>query len=324
MAINILDLQPNVVSRDLGSRQILIYGSPKIGKTTFGANIPKSLLLAFEVGYQEIPGVVAQDVTSWSEMKLIARQLRKSEAREMYDTIVIDTASIAYDLCTKFVAAQNDVTDIGDIPYGKGWGLVQDEFFDTFKALSFLGYGIVFIAHEKVRVEKSESKGEYTVVSPDLSKRAYSVINKMVDIMAYITMEQNADGTYERVLYTREIPGRLSAGARNKYLAPKIPFSYEAVLDALDEAIDKLEAEGATVVDKKEAIIKKERSFEEVRAEAANLWATITENGQNEENAKRIMAIIYRYFKDNRRLSEIEEHQQEIFELIVEEMKSLL
>lgn len=67
MAFDLLNIQPNVVSRDLSGYITLLYGPPKIGKTTFGSKMPKPLLLAAERGYSAIPGIMAVDVTSWGE-----------------------------------------------------------------------------------------------------------------------------------------------------------------------------------------------------------------------------------------------------------------
>lgn len=64
MAINLLNLQPNKVSRDLSGYITYIYGAAKVGKTTFATRAPGALLLAFERGYSALPGVVAQDITS--------------------------------------------------------------------------------------------------------------------------------------------------------------------------------------------------------------------------------------------------------------------
>jgi hypothetical protein len=69
MAINLLALQPHKVSRDLSGYITYIYGAPKSGKTTLATQMEGSLLLAFEPGYHALPGVIAQDVTSWGEMK---------------------------------------------------------------------------------------------------------------------------------------------------------------------------------------------------------------------------------------------------------------
>lgn len=37
MAINLLDVKPHQVSRDLSGYITFIYGPPKVGKTTFGS-----------------------------------------------------------------------------------------------------------------------------------------------------------------------------------------------------------------------------------------------------------------------------------------------
>lgn len=50
---NVLDLEtlePTVVSRDLTGKYVLLYGQPKIGKTTLSAGFPRNLILATEVG----------------------------------------------------------------------------------------------------------------------------------------------------------------------------------------------------------------------------------------------------------------------------------
>lgn len=67
MAINLLNLQPHKVSRDLSGYITYIYGAPKTGKTTLATQMPKSLLLAFERGYNALPGVIAQDINTWGK-----------------------------------------------------------------------------------------------------------------------------------------------------------------------------------------------------------------------------------------------------------------
>ena len=51
MAINLLDIKPHCVSRDLSGYITYIYGAPKTGKTTLATQMGKSLLIAFERGY---------------------------------------------------------------------------------------------------------------------------------------------------------------------------------------------------------------------------------------------------------------------------------
>jgi predicted AAA+ superfamily ATPase len=59
MAMNLLNIQPHVVSKDLSGYISFIYGPAKCGKTTFGTKMPGHLILAFERGYNCLPGAMA-------------------------------------------------------------------------------------------------------------------------------------------------------------------------------------------------------------------------------------------------------------------------
>lgn len=117
--IDILNLEPTKISRDLRGKYICIYGLPKVGKTTLACQFPKNLLLGFEHGWNAIAGAKAVDITKWSDFKMVLRQLEKQEAKEMYDTITIDTVGIAWELAEQYVCAQHGVQKISDIPWGK-------------------------------------------------------------------------------------------------------------------------------------------------------------------------------------------------------------
>ena len=91
MAINLLNIQPHKVSKDLSGYITYIYGAPKTGKTTLATQMDGSLLLAFEPGYHALPGVMAQDVTSWIEMKQVCRELKKPEVQATFKAIIVDT-----------------------------------------------------------------------------------------------------------------------------------------------------------------------------------------------------------------------------------------
>lgn len=118
MAIDLLSIQPSVISKDLREKYILLAGEPKIGKTEFCTQAPDALILAFEKGTNARPGAMVQPIEKWSEFKQVLRQLEKAEVKEKFATICIDTVGIAYDACDQFICQQNGVQKIGDIPYG--------------------------------------------------------------------------------------------------------------------------------------------------------------------------------------------------------------
>lgn len=320
--IDLLNLQPTVISRDLRSKYILIYGQPKVGKTSFAAQLPNNLIFSFEIGTNALSGIYALPITKWTDFKVAIKQLEKSEVREKFHTVTLDTVSVAYSLCEKYVCAQNGVQSIGDIPYGKGYMLTRIEFEETLRKISMMGLGIILIAHAARRVEKQSDDSEIEFFSPDLDKRCYSIVNQLVDIIGYIDVRFNEDGSTSRWLYTRRTP-TVMAGSRWKYLDPKIPFGYQELVDAIGRAIERAEKDdGAVVVDERAVSVEKERSYDEIRNEAETLWGKLIE--KNPENADKIMAVVEKVFGQRIKLSSITPNQKDLYELVVAEMRDLL
>ena len=323
MAIDILNIQPSVISRDLRGKYVLLYGKPKSGKTTAACAFPNSLLVAFERGYNAIGGVRAVDITKWADWKMVLRQLEKPEAQKMYETIIIDTISIAWDYCEQYICAQNGVQKINDIAWGAGYSACKKEFEGALRKITMLGYGIVLIAHSAARVEKTADGSEVEIISPEMPKRAAEICNGLVDIIGYIGGEYDADKNFTRYLYTRETP-TLFAGSRFKYLAPKIKFGYQELVDAIAEAIDMAEKhDGVKVVDNAELTAIGERlDFATVRAEAQDLWQKLTQN--NPDNASVILKKIEMTMGHRMKLSEFTEDQCDLMYLVVLDMRDML
>lgn len=320
--IDILNIEPTVISRDLKGKYILIYGKPKTGKTTLASRFPKNLLVAFEKGYNAIDGIKAVDINRWADFKQVLRQLEKPEAREMYSTITIDTTTIAYEMCEQFVCAQNGVQSIRDIPWGQGWTLVKKEFENCLRKITMLGYGLVLISHIETRKEKTADDSEIEILAPSMPKRCYEVVNQIVDIIGYIATEWDETGESQRWLYTRQTP-TVMAGSRFPYLAPKIKLGYKELVDAINEAIDKQrELDGATVVDKLEQKVEEPLDFAKERAEAQTLWGNLV--GSDPSNADKILKKVEMIFGRKIKLSEITEDQVDLMHLVVLEMRDMM
>lgn len=317
--LNLLDLQPTTISRDLRDKYILLYGPAKCGKTSFQAQIPNNLIFCFEKGVNFLPGVFAVDVPKWVEFKALLKQLEKDEIKQKFNTVTIDTVSLAYDLCTQYICSQNNVKTLGDIAYGKGYALVKDEFTNALRQISMLGYGIVLITHAKVKNVKIDDDTTVEIASPNIPDRAQDVVNALVDIIGYIDVSYE-NGTAVRTLITRGTPN-IVAGSRLKYLASRIPFGYDELINAIGEAIEKqAKIDGAKVVDKgtMQKVIEK-RPFEETLAEAKELWTKLV----NEGKAEVVMAEVESLFGESMKLSEIPESKQDVFEVLIEDMRSM-
>ena len=322
MAIDIFNIQPTTISRDLKGKFVCIYSLPKVGKTSMACQFPKNLLLAFEKGYNAIAGVKPIDVTKWSDLKLVLRQLEKPEARLLYDTVTIDTVGIAWEMCEQFVCAQNGVQKIADIPWGGGYSACKKEFESCLRKITQLGYGLVIIAHVDKRTEKRADDSEVEILGPAIPKRAYEIVNQLVDIIGYIDVTWDEEGNSERWLYTRKTP-TVMAGSRFKYLAPKIKFGYQELVDAISDAIDQSEKlDGAMVVETSELIMEEALDYKKIRERASALWADLVE--RDEDNAAVILKKVEMIFGRQIKLSEITEDQVDLFNLAVLEMEDML
>lgn len=329
MAIDLSKLTPHKVSRDLTGYITYIYGPPKCGKTTLASQMPKPLLLAFERGYNAIPGIIAQDITSWSELKQVVRQLKKEENKERFTTVCVDTVDLASILCDKYTCNQNGVDKINDIPYGGGWTLLKKEFEGVFREITQLGYAVYFIAHSKEGTFKREDGTEYNLIRPSVSNTYNNIIENMADLIGYMHPVTEDGETTVKITF-RSQDSSIQCGGRFKYIADEIDSNYDSLVKALNDAIDK-EAEltgNKFVTDEKAKPVKEEeldfdsllKEFNEI---VKKLQGKVSEEEFGKTYAPKITHISDKYLGKGKKVNQCTRDQVEMLSLIVSEMKEL-
>ena len=321
MSINLKELQPHKVSTDLSGYMTYIYGPGGAGKTTFGVQANNPLLLAFEKGYNALPGVYAQDITSWGQMKQVLRELKDKDVKNMFSTVVIDTVDIASSLCEKYICSQLGVENIGDGGWKvNGWSKVKKEWEETFRTISMEGYSLIFISHSKDKKFVRKDGTEYNQIVPSCSSAYNEIIKDMVDIQAYIDV---TDG--ERKLVLRSLDNEVECKCRFAMMEPEIPFSYDNLVSALNRAIE-AEAkatDGKFITEEKIKVVEAPTYdynglMEEFQTIVGNLMA------KDEALYKpKIVEITNKVLGRGKKFTECDVSQVELMDLVVSELKTL-
>lgn len=337
--INLLGIQPHQVSRDMRGYSVFFYGEPKSGKTTTATKFPNHLLLAFEKGYNAIPGAMAQPINSWSEFRKVLRQLKEPEVQARFETIIIDTADIAYDYAENYICSNNGVDAIGDIGFGKGYTMVAKEFDECLRKIVQMNYGLVLISHAVDKTFTDETGREFNQIVPTLGNKPRNIVSRMCDIIGYSRAVQDGEGNTSTKLFMRGTP-RYVAGSRFKYTPDYIDFTYKDLVKAIGDAIDKQSAEDGTeyFTDTRNNLYVDttvELDFDVLLKEFNDIIANIpgssdgkleTEEGKQfkEYWAPRITQITDKYLGKGKRVNQCTRDQVEALDLIITDLKELI
>ena len=327
MGNSLLDIKPHVVSRDLTGYSVLLYGEPKSGKTTNASRFPNSLLLAFELGYNALPGVMAKPMRNWIDMKTTLKELEDEQVKEVFHNIIIDTADLCYDACKKFICNQNEVNDISELAYGKGYNLVMKEFDEAIRTILRLGYGCILISHATDKTFKDAQGNEFNQIVPTIDNKGRLVCERTCDIIGYSRAVETEEGLKTK-LFLRGTP-RFVAGSRFKYMPNNIDFSYDELVNALHNAIDKEAAEHGNKYVTDEAIklhveVKEdELNFDSLLEEFQSLVGTLM--GINEiKYQKEITIIVETHLGAGKKVMDCSSRQVDQIALIVSDLKELV
>lgn len=322
--LDLLNITPHQVSRDLRGYSVMFYGEPKSGKTTTATKFPNHLILGFEKGWNAIPGAMATSINSWADFKKILRQLKQPDVQSKFETIIIDTADIAYDYCEKYICNLNSVDTIGKIPFGQGYTMVGKEFDECLRSIVQMNYGLVIISHAADKTFTNESGIEYNQIVPTLGNKPRLICQRMCDIIGYSRSVETPDGLVTK-LFMRGTP-RYVAGSRFKYTPDVIDFSYKNLVEAIGDAIDKQMAEdgGANFTDKASNLNIKaaDVDYDKVMAD----FNSITTNYMSKDAnyyGPRIVEIVEKHLGKGKKVGDCSRDQAEVIDLIVYDLKEL-
>ena len=288
MAImNLLELQPTVVSRDLKDYSMMITGASGIGKTELAVNIygkERSLVLAFENSIKGISGIYGVDVDSYATLSSYVTQLENPQMREKFDTVIIDTLFLLDHCIEKSITDAYGVDLIKDaLKWNAGFKIVDKKFLSILKRLQKAGYTLCYIAHPTTKKVKINGV-EIDTLEPKVSNRIKDLLMPEIDIrlFCFTDNENNRKIATQQTVY-------YDARCRVAEMTPLLDFDAEILKEEFAKGIDRKQANGGLVVDKLEKVEEVERTFEETMEYLTKELATKAQEQGKMADANRII-----------------------------------
>jgi hypothetical protein len=201
-----------------GAQKIAIYGPEGIGKSSLAAMFPTPIFIDTEGSTKHMDVARTPVPSSWT-MLLNQIDYFKSNPK-VCDTLVIDTADWAEQLCIAHICSKSggNKTSIEDFGYGKGYTILSEEFgrlLNLLNELIDLGINVVLTAHAMMRkFEQPDEMGAYDRWELKLQKKTAPLVKEWADMVLFcnykthvVNSESNGKGTNKvqggkRVIYT--------------------------------------------------------------------------------------------------------------------------
>ena len=227
---------------------VLVYGVDSVGKTTFGASAPKSVIVGPEAGSNNID-TSRIEPKSFSEISSVIKEL--IDDKHEYETLVLDSLDWIEPLVWQHVCHEGKVDSIEKYGggYGKGYSRALEYWLQMIDSIKQLrerrSMNVVIIAHSQIKVFNDPAQpAPYDRYMLKLNEKASALWREFVDTVLFATFETfveekdgkktKAYGDGVRVAFTERRPG---FDAKNRFGLPvQIPFSWADYVTAVESA----------------------------------------------------------------------------------------
>ncbi len=192
---------------------MLLYGAPKVGKTTALSQLDDCLIIDTEQGANMLDGYIEQVDTRDDLINL----LKKATEGHEYTYVAIDTIDKIAEWAEEAVCREEQVSAIQDLAYGKGFGMVRERVLNTVKALKKIFPHVIIIGHRKWARAVVDSKAIVEPESLDLTGKLKNMLMADCDAIGYVYR----DDEKKKLMISFKANEALEAGSRSPHLRGK-------------------------------------------------------------------------------------------------------
>jgi hypothetical protein len=191
---------------------MLLYGAPKVGKTTMLSQLDNCLILDTEKGSQMVSGTILE-INNREELMAFYKE---AEEGHSFKYVALDTIDKLIEWVDIAVCQEFQVDAIADLAYGKGFGLVRQKVINNVNKLGTLFDNVIIIGHRKTAAA-IENSNAVDPESLDISGKLKNSLMAMSDAIGYVHRNDE-----EALKISFQATKALEAGSRCPHLRGEV------------------------------------------------------------------------------------------------------
>lgn len=201
-------------------KNLVLYGSPKVGKTSVLAALPKNLIVDLEGGSSQVEAL-KKEVNSFKEIQALGQAV--IDAGRPYEYITVDTVTELENWCETDATRMYKSTPQGanftgrtvlELDYGAGYYWLRQSYSKWLKKFKKLAPTVIYVAHLKDKFLTKSGK-DVTAKDLDLTGKIKNITCKDADAIGYVYRDED-DMSKLRITFIHK--EELLCGSRCKHL----------------------------------------------------------------------------------------------------------
>jgi len=295
MAIDILKTKISTPRANIEEYKFCLYSTPKGGKTTLFVKLiekiygdtKKGFIIKTEEGTKGLT-TFGEKANNFNEVKELVDQLVQYKDKLDIKVVAIDTIDKMFVYAKHFVLKREGRKDgkkylaVNDIPWGKGWGMIEDAIVEQLEKLENAGYGIFVIAHDKTKRFESRDGISYDQTTIDMHERLRGAILNFCDFITFIDIAKEKDESGnikdKRYIYFRSDGSDIVAGSRFADVPEKVEYGADNFIKAFEQGVNgALQGQDIKKIKKKQEKENKKKSEDFIKEETKRSAEDIAE-----------------------------------------------